>query len=109
MAAMKWWGWGREDVAFTHEDKPAFVPFLRDEVGVDVHRPVARPGAFADLDVPASQLPDELRAALTAAVGADAVSTDAFDRVLHGRGKSLRDLVRQRRGDLGRLPDVVVR
>ena len=28
---------------------------------------------------------------------------------MHGRGKSLRDLVRQRRGELGRLPDAVVR
>ena len=29
--------------------------------------------------------------------------------MVHGRGKSLTDLVRQRRGELGRLPDVVVR
>jgi alkyldihydroxyacetonephosphate synthase len=29
--------------------------------------------------------------------------------VVHARGKSLRDLVRHRRGELGRLPDVVVR
>ncbi len=32
-----------------------------------------------------------------------------MDRVVHARGKSLRDLVSQRRGELGRLPDVVVR
>jgi alkyldihydroxyacetonephosphate synthase len=37
------------------------------------------------------------------------VSIDDRDRVVHGRGKSLTDLMRQRRGDLGRLPDVVVR
>ena len=37
------------------------------------------------------------------------VSTDPLDRVVHARGKGLRDLVRHRRGDLGRLPDVVVR
>jgi alkyldihydroxyacetonephosphate synthase len=37
------------------------------------------------------------------------VSTEAHDRVVHGRGKSLRDLVKHRRGELGRLPDVVVR
>ena len=47
--------------------------------------------------------------ALEAAVGAEHVSTDALDRVVHARGKSLRDLVRHRRGELGRLPDVVVR
>ena len=28
MSAMKWWGWGDEDVAFTHEDKPELGPFL---------------------------------------------------------------------------------
>ena len=42
-------------------------------------------------------------------MGDEYVSDDALDRVVHARGKSLRDLVRQRRGDLGRLPDVVVR
>ncbi len=31
-----------------------------------------------------------------------------MDRVIHTYGKSLRDLVRVRRGDLGRLPDVIV-
>ena len=32
-----------------------------------------------------------------------------MDRVVHARGKSLRDLVRTRAGELGRLPDLVVR
>ena len=42
-------------------------------------------------------------------MGEEYVSDDPLDRVVHARGKSLRDLVRQRRGDLGRVPDVVVR
>ena len=47
--------------------------------------------------------------ALSRAVGGERTSSDdALDRVVHTYGKSLRDLVRQRRGDLGRLPDVVV-
>jgi alkyldihydroxyacetonephosphate synthase len=37
------------------------------------------------------------------------VSTDPLDRIVHARGKSLKDLVRHRRGELGRIPDVVVR
>ena len=37
------------------------------------------------------------------------MSTDQLDRVVHTRGKSLRDLVRQRRGDMPRVPDAVVR
>ena len=39
MAAMKWWGWGREDVSFTHEDKPGLAPFIREKLNLDVTRP----------------------------------------------------------------------
>jgi len=109
MGGMKWWGWGLEDVAFTHEDKPGFGPFVREVLGLDVSRPAAAPVAFGELDIPQPALDGDLRAALEAAVGAEHVSTDALDRVQHARGKSLRDLVRHRRGDVGRLPDAVVR
>jgi alkyldihydroxyacetonephosphate synthase len=101
---MKWWGWGEYDVAFTHEDKPALAPFLQKWLGLDVRGPGAPAIGFAQLDVPEPALADALREAL-----GEHVSTDALDRVVHARGKSLRDLVRQRRGELGRLPDAVVR
>ena len=110
MAAMKWWGWGREDVSFTHEDKPDLAPFIREKLQLDVTKPgTERPKEFDELDVPDPVLPDALRSALEGAVGADYVSTDQLDRVVHTRGKSLRDLVRQRRGDMPRVPDAVVR
>jgi alkyldihydroxyacetonephosphate synthase len=108
-APMKWWGWGHEGIAFSHDDKPGLRPFLEDALGIDVGRPTRAPAAFDALEIAAPELPASLRAALEAALGAEHVSTDALDRVVHGRGKSLRDLVRHRRGDLGRLPDVVVR
>src|SRR3954465_10043144 len=108
-APMKWWGWGDEGVAFTHEDKPDLAPFIEREIGVDITAPPERPVAFESLDIPEPALDADLRAALEAAVGPAHVSTDALDRVVHARGKSLRDLVRHRRGELGRLPDVVVR
>jgi alkyldihydroxyacetonephosphate synthase len=109
-SAMKWWGWGREDVFFSDEDKPGLAPFLQQHLGLDVHRVTGRPLTFAELAVPEpSGVSETLRGALDRAVGAAHVSSHALDRVLHGRGKSLRDLVRQRRGELGRLPDVVVR
>jgi alkyldihydroxyacetonephosphate synthase len=103
---MKWWGWGDPGVGFTHEDKPGLAPFIREVLGVDVSRAGGAVRSFEDLDVPAPNLPESLRAALERAGD---VSTGAQDRVVHGRGKSLRDLVRQRRGELGRLPDAVVR
>ena len=107
--AMKWWGWGDEGVAFSHDDKPDFAAFIQDKLGIDVERTSERPAAFAELDVPDPQLSGDLRAALERAVGEAHVSEDPHDRVVHARGKSLRDLVRQRRGELGRVPDVVVR
>jgi alkyldihydroxyacetonephosphate synthase len=105
---MKWWGWGRESVSFTHGDKPELAPFIRANIGLDVTRPPAQAPAFADLDVDAPALPESLRAALVAAVGEEHVHTDTLDRVVHAYGKSLRDLVRIRNQDLGRLPDAVV-
>jgi alkyldihydroxyacetonephosphate synthase len=109
MAAMKWWGWGLEGVEFTHQDKPELGPFIEEVLGVDLVRAtVARP-RFEDLRISAPTLPDELRARLDHAVSAEWVSLEPLDRVVHARGKSLRDLIRQRRGELPRIPDVVVR
>jgi alkyldihydroxyacetonephosphate synthase len=108
LLAMKWWGWGREDVAFSHEGQPALGPFLEQHLDIDVERVVERPPAFESLAVPDPALPTALQTELAAAVGDRHLSLDALDRVVHGRGKSLRDLVRQRRGQFSRLPDVVV-
>jgi alkyldihydroxyacetonephosphate synthase len=106
---MKWWGWGDEDVEFTHEDKPELGPFLQRHLEIDVSRISAPRVGFGELDIAAPDLPDALRAELEVAVGAENVSTDPLDRLVHARGKCLRELVRQRRGELGRLPDAVVR
>jgi alkyldihydroxyacetonephosphate synthase len=109
MAAMRWWGWGDEDVSFRDDDKPSLAPFLERHLGLDVTRVTSRPVASETLRVPDPSLSADLRAALEGAVGDGHVSVEPMDRVVHARGKSLRDLVRHRRGELGRLPDVVVR
>ena len=107
--AMKWWGWGREEVAFTHEDKPRLAPFLARHLGLDAARATSRALPFEALEIPEPSLPAALRERLAAAVGAEHVSTEPLDRLVHARGKSLRDLLRHREGRLGRLPDAVVR
>jgi alkyldihydroxyacetonephosphate synthase len=109
MTAMKWWGWGDEGLEFTHEDKPELAPFIERVLGIRVGAPTSAPVRFEDLPVPDPDLPDGLRKALEEAVGPDAVSVQRMDRVVHTRGKSLRDLILQRRGALTRVPDVVVR
>ena len=109
MAGMKWSGWGDEGVSFSHEDKPAFRPFVKQQLDLDVARATSGSVGFEELRIPEPSLSPSLRAALEAAVGEHKLSTEAHDRVVHARGKSLRDLVRHRHGDIGRLPDVVVR
>jgi alkyldihydroxyacetonephosphate synthase len=109
MPAMKWWGWGDEGVEFSHGDKPALAPFIEQAIGVDVRVKGAAPVRFDQLDISAPNVPVELRAELEEAIGESFVSSDPLDRVVHSRGKSLRDLIRQRHGDLARLPDVIVR
>ena len=108
MRGMKWWGWGDEGVAFSHEDKPGLRPFIKRHLHVDLSHDATPPVSFGDLRVPAPSIEPGLLAAFERAAGRTRVSTDALERVVHARGKSLRDLVRHRRGDLGRLPDVVV-
>jgi alkyldihydroxyacetonephosphate synthase len=106
---MKWWGWGRDDVAFSHEGQPELGPFIKRYLELDIEQIVERPPPFESLSVPEPALPSALQMELEAALGEQHVSTDELDRVVHARGKSLSDLVRQRRGDFRRLPDVVVR
>ncbi|WCB93405.1 hypothetical protein DSM104299_02118 [Baekduia alba] len=109
MSMMKWSGWGAEDVTFSAADKPALGPFLEQHLGLRSAGALTASVAFAALDVPEPAASDELLDALRRVAGAEAVSLEARDRVTHARGKSLRDLVRHRAGELGRIPDVVVR
>lgn len=105
---MKWWGWGKPEVAFSHNDKPSLRPFIKKNIDLDIALPGVPALDINDLNLAPSVLPAALRKQLEAAVGADNVRDDTIERVTHGYGKSLRDIVRLRRGDVGRTPDVVV-
>jgi alkyldihydroxyacetonephosphate synthase len=106
---MKWWGWGLEGTAFHHDDKPAFAPFVKKMVGVDLNSDsVAVAPAFDDLDIPASRLTAEVSNALSLIVGEDHVVIGDMERVVHTYGKSIRDLIRIRNGVFPRTPDAVV-
>ena len=106
---MKWWGWGVEGVGFHHEDKPGFAPFVLEAVGLDLTTAEkAEQPEFAALDLAAANVSTAFLSTLTDIVGADFVTTDAMDRVVHSYGKSLRDLVRIRTNRIERAVDVVV-
>ncbi|HEY9291039.1 MAG TPA: FAD-binding oxidoreductase [Microlunatus sp.] len=106
---MKWWGWGVEGVAFHFDDKPKFAPFVKKAVGLDLTGEAPPTSVdFGQLVVPAAKISDDLTTQLKGAVGEEFVVSDDEDRVVHTYGKSIRDLLRIRAGDLPRVPDVVV-
>jgi alkyldihydroxyacetonephosphate synthase len=105
---MKWWGWGVEGVSFHHENKPAFRPFVINAIDLDVNTTPVSPMSLDDLAIPAPLIGDQLLAELTDAVGAENAVQDDLDRIVHTYGKSARDLLRIRTGDIPRVPDVVV-
>lgn len=106
---MKWWGWGVDGIAFHHEDKPGFAPIVKRAIDMDLWSvEPARVPEFSELNIADSLAPAGLVSALEAAVGAENVTSDAMDRVVHVYGKSLRDLVRIRAGLVERYVDLVV-
>jgi alkyldihydroxyacetonephosphate synthase len=106
---MKWWGWGLDGVGFHFEDKPAFAPFVKHAVGLDLlTSPAVDPIPFEELVVPESIATDDVLAQLVAISGAENVHTDNMSRVVHTFGKSIRDLIRIRASLISRAPDVVI-
>jgi alkyldihydroxyacetonephosphate synthase len=101
---MRWWGWGDERHG---QALPAHaLGFLRETVGVGRPSP---PVALGNVRLEAPRLHPDALASLRAIVGADAVSDEHRERVLHAGGKGYPDLVRLRRGEPEGAPDAVVR
>ncbi|KQM59214.1 FAD-binding oxidoreductase [Agreia sp. Leaf210] len=105
---MKWWGWGVDGVAFHHENKPGFAPFVKKNLGLDLTKTKGEPPTFADIDVPFSRAAESFVLLLAGIVGDDHVETDDMSRVVHTFGKSIRDLIRVRTSAFPRAVDVVV-
>lgn len=105
---MKWWGWGEEGIFFNYANKPAFAPFVKKHLGIDLRPRQVDTIPFDASTVPDSPLTDALRDALVAATASDRVTTDAHERVVHGHGSSVTELLHVSRFDYGRLPEVVV-
>jgi len=96
-----WWGWGEIEQAVTAEEAGSLVArasALLPDHDFTPHDPPEP--ASLDLPAPRIDVPPRLRAI---------ASTDATDRLSHARGKAFRDVVRNLQGDVGPLPDVVVR
>lgn len=103
----KWWGWGEASKRFSLDRKPRFWPFLEAQLGTLTQTP-ARPVAREEIVLSASRLTTDDRTALQLILGRDGLSVDPAERLVHSYGKSYRDLVRIRRGDVPHPPDAVL-
>src|SRR5512132_3208628 len=96
---MRWWGWG-EDARATPVPAHALAWLERELGGWPARRP---PVALEDVRLDEPRLPAPLRERFAAILRDDRVA-----RVVHARGKSYPDLVRQRAGDCSDAPDAVL-
>ena len=105
--ATKWWGWGFEDRGESIDSRPALRAFLGAalELPDRVDSLLARDPA--SIPLPPPRLRESDVAALRGFVG-DAASRAAMDRLSHALGKSYRDLLRLRLGDVPSAPDIVL-
>ena len=103
---MKFTGWGDPLKAYDLTHRPSLWPFVHSQLGLeDRIEPTVNP---ADIVVPAPRLDAAFLGLVTATLGASQISTDARVRLLHTYGKSYRDLLRARAGQLDRVPDAVL-
>jgi len=97
----KWWGWG--DPANQPELDGEALAVLRERIGELEAWPLA--AALEDFPLPPAQ---PLPAALTEALGPEAIFTSAEDRLRHATGCGYADLARLRTARLDGAPDAVV-
>ncbi|HYB73206.1 MAG TPA: FAD-binding oxidoreductase [Candidatus Sulfotelmatobacter sp.] len=105
---MKWWGWGSEGVEFPMQHKPNLWPWICQELGIPPDarptRPVPRSAIVLDKPV----IHQGFLAAVEKALGPGRIARGEDERLLHAYGKSYPDLLRVRRGQVDRAPDVVI-
>ncbi len=96
----KWWGWGDPTVEPALDDEALGV--LRERIGEFEPWPLA--ARLEEFSLPAA---GELPAALSEAVGSEAIFDSDEDRLRHASGRGYLDLARMRGGSLEAAPDAV--
>lgn len=104
----RWWGWGDVQKKYPIEDMPNYVPYIEKRLNLNVEKLRAPDPNLDDLKLRESRLKEKSLEKLASIVGKENVSTTKRDRVYHAMGKSYRDLLRARLGDIPNPPDAVI-
>lgn len=103
----RWYGWGYADTTYELEHRPTAWPYLKEQLALADEAPTL-PANPASIQLRPSRLDVATLEALRAMVGAEAVVTADSVRQIHSLGKSYRDLIQLRRGQIPNPTDVVV-
>lgn len=101
-----WWGWG--DPSRARALPRHALELIRDRIGVDPDAPAAAPPRLSDVRLAQSALSAEQLEALAEIVGADGLSLEPLERVVHAGGKGTDDLLRRRAAEADNAPDAIV-
>jgi len=105
MTELRWYGWGFADKTYSLDHRPEAWNYLR--TTLDLRGDETFPACdFNSIHLRASRLTNDQLTALRQLV--PETKTDTHTRILHAYGKSYRDLIRLRRGDISNPPDAVV-
>lgn len=103
----KWWGWGLENKDYDLEHRPDFLPFLKSYLEVNLteeHKHVEA----ETVKLPPVNLGQDIIEEFREILGKENVSTDKTERLIHAYGKSYRDLVRIRKGNVEFCHDIIL-
>ncbi len=104
MSSMKWWGWGLEGKSYGLKNNPEVLSFLKNKLGIDcsLEKPVRI--NIEDIDIPEIALPTEKIQELKEITR---ILSSDYSRLIHSFGKSYKDLIRLRKGQIGNITDLV--
>ncbi len=105
--AVRWWGWGYEEVRYPLEKRPYFLPFLEEKLGVKPQMVLSVPYP-EEIELPPSRLGPEIKEEISRIVGEENWSASHRERLFHALGKSYTDLLRIRLRQVDSAPDAVV-
>lgn len=104
---LRWNGWGWTAHVDEMAQREDVWSWLANEFGMPAL--LATPArSLSEVALPPTKLPLEHRLAISSVVGADQLRDSPDERAFHSRGRSYRDLILLRSGDMTAAPDAVV-
>ncbi|MBU4502466.1 MAG: FAD-binding oxidoreductase [Nanoarchaeota archaeon] len=99
---MKWWGWGSKDREYGLKNKEKLLDYLKDLLDLDLTE--YPPIDFKDIQLPKLTISDNKIDKIKTLAES---YTSKEERLIHSYGKSYKDLIRIRKGDIEYAPDII--